>query len=174
VTTRRVVRLIFFSAALTILCAASATADLSPRGAFVLVRRVAPGDTLNDATAFLGAHAVEWAVDAAAGLKLRRWGEASDEWVFDVLHDTRVVRATRITWNVRGMRDKQRLFSRLTTEGRKFFGFPAKSRGLTEADWTELGGTLLVRARLSDEREGGVTLLTGIRGDGLESEKYGF
>ena len=160
--------------AAVLIAASPVWADLSPRSAFVLVRRVAPGDEFKDATAFLGLHAAEWTADEASGLKLRRWGTAADEWTFDVLHDTRVVRATRIAWNVRGRRDRQRLFSQLTTEGRKFFGFAATFRGHEEAEWTELDGTLLVRARIEEGADGGVTLLTGIRKDRMESEKYGF
>ena len=171
-TAMRLARVVFLVLAATIFFTVPALADLSPRSAFVLVRRVAPGDTFKDATAFLGAHAAEWGMEG--GLKLRRWGTAADEWIFDVLHDARVVRATRITWNVRGRRDQQRLFSQLTTEGRKFFGFAAKFRGQTEAEWTELDGTLLVRAKLEDAPEGGVTLLTGIRQDKMQSETYGF
>ncbi len=166
------VLLIFFAVLALALFAEDASAELSPRGAFVLVRRVAPGDAFKDATAFLGTYAAEW--DAADNLKVRRWGTAADEWIFDVLHDARVVRATRVTWHVRGRRDQQRLFAQLTTEGRKFFGFAANFRGQTEAEWTELDGALLVRARIGEGADGGVTLLTGVRNDKMQSETYGF
>lgn len=170
----RLAAFVVLCAAALLMCPVCASADLSAKGAFVLLRRIAPGTEFKDANAFLGRYSGEWAVDEAAGIKVRRWGTSSDEWYFDVLHDGRVVRASRITWQVSGRRDQQHTFSHLTTEGKKFFGKNAKFVGQNVAEWTELEETILVSVRMGDRAEDGVTMLTGIRNDEMESAKYGF
>lgn len=168
-------RLLLLIVCIASLCAPTAAlADLSAKSAFVLIRKVAPGEPFQDAIGFLGHHTGEWGVDGASDLKVRRWGTPSDEWFFDVLHDTKVVRATRITWVTPGKRDQQMTFSNLTTEGKFFFGRPGKFRTLTEAEWVEMDGKLLVLLKMGAAESDGVTLLTGIRNDAKESAKYGF
>lgn len=158
------------AALMAALCGA-AYAELSARSAFVLVRRVAPGDSLADAVSFLGEHYDETDV---SGLRVRRWGDEAAEWTFDVLHDGARVRATRITWRTPGRREQQRVFSQLTTEGRRFFGSAARSDGTRSAEWRELEGTILVRATMSDAIDGGVSLTVAVRNDAMTSEPYGF
>lgn len=170
-----------FAAALAAICAAcvfwaagTADAALSASGAFVLIRKVAPGDEFSDAAKFLGQHASERSSMGGKRMKITRWGSESDEWIFDVLHDGETVRATRIIWNTRTKRDQQTIFSQLTSEGRKYFGRAATFDGFDQAEWKELGGKLLVQARIEPEITQGVTLLTGIRNDEKESLTHGF
>lgn len=166
----------FALAALILISAAlPAYAVLSARSAFTLIRRIPPGETLSGAVSFLGQHASEWVVDAAAKVKVRRWGtEGEDDWYFDVLHDGAVVRAARITWPTASKREQQAIFSQLTTEGKKFFGRPGTFRGMSEAEWKDFDGRWLVRAKLEAEISGGVTLLSGIRDEKMDSGKFGF
>ena len=165
------------AAALALLCLllvpGLSEAVLSGSGAFVLIQKVAPGTEMADASAFLGAHASEKAGEGA-GMKIRRWGGEDDDWMLDVLHDGSVVRATRIIWNTETKREQQTIFSQLTTAGRKYFSRTAKFQGLDQAEWVEMDGKLLVRARIEPDLSDGVTLLTGIRNDAKESGKYGF
>ena len=167
----------YLAVALALLCLLFAPgpseADLSGSGAFVLIQKVAPGTELADATAFLGAHASEEAAEGK-GMKVRRWGDDDDDWMLDVLHDGSVVRATRIIWSTDTKREQQTIFSQLTTAGKKYFSRTAKFQGLDQAEWVEMDGKLLVRARIEPDLSDGVTLLTGIRNDAKESAKYGF
>lgn len=167
--------------AIIALCAAavlaigtSAYADLSAKSAFTLTTKVSPGTEFKEATGFLGKHSGEWTVDEAARMKVRRWGTPSDEWYFDVLHNGTVVRATRIIWVTKSRRDQQHKFSQLTTEGKRFFGVSGKFKGSSVAEWTELEDALLINVTMGDKPEDGVTMLTGIRNDKMESAKYGF
>ena len=168
----------YLAAVLTLLCLlffmpGLSEAALSGSGAFVLIQKVAPGTELADASTFLGTYASEEAAEGA-GMKIRRWGDEDDDWMLDVLHDGSVVRATRIIWNTDTKREQQTIFSQLTTAGKKYFSRTAKFQGLDQAEWVEMDGKLLVRARIEPELSDGVTLLTGIRNDAMESGKYGF
>lgn len=172
---RRSLLLAALAAALFLLpLSAPAATGLSAKGAFTLLRTVAPGDTLESAAGFLGAHASERTVDEKEKLRIRRWGKPGEAWFFEALHDGAQVRATRIIWATASKREQQVIFSQLTSEGKKFFGKSAKFNGLQEASWTDAGDKLLVRARLNPGAEEGVTLLTGIRDAKMGSEKYGF
>lgn len=159
------------AAAFVLAMCGACCAALSARGAFVLVRRVAPGDSLEGAAQFLGEHDDEV---EASDLRVRRWGDGSAEWTFDVLHDGARVRATRITWRTQGRRDQQRVFAELTAEGKRSFGAAAQSDGSRAAQWTELEGTILVRATMAEAIDGGVSLTVGVRNDKMTSEPYGF
>jgi hypothetical protein len=151
-----------------------AFADLSAQRAFILIRSVPPGEDLEKAEEFLGAHAGERDVKGSAGIKVRRWGGSEDEWIIDLLHDGSRVMASRITWRTESKRDQQTIFSQLTSAGKKYFGRNGKFNGLTEAVWTDMGGTLLVMAKQEAELAQGVTLLTGVRDSEVDSGKYGF
>lgn len=168
---RRNAALALLLLACTLYAATPVWADLSAKSAFTLIRRVAPGDDIREASAFLGDYASE---RAAHDMKVRRWGTIDDEWFFDVLHDASQVRATRITWVTKGRRDQQTTYAQLTAEGKRFFGAVGTFNGFEEAEWREMGGKLLVRVRMGKNLEEGVTLLTGIRNDPMSSEKYGF
>jgi hypothetical protein len=149
-------------------------AVLSPSGAFTLIRRVPPGEALSDASSFLGQHVSEKTVDSREGIKIRKWGTASDKWFFEVLHDGSLVRAARINWVTVSRGEQQKIFGQLTGEGRRFFGKSAAYRGRTEAEWTDFGEKWLVLARQGEGPADGVTLLSGIRDADMDSGKYGF
>jgi hypothetical protein len=163
-------------AALAVLAfwASPSSADLSASGAFTLIRKIPPGEEISEAAKFLGEYESEKTVDAKEGIKIRRWGTPKDEWVFDVLHDGVLVRATRITWVTGSRREQQTIFAQLTSEGKKFFGKTAVFHGFTEAEWTDFGEKWLVLARQGDGPAGGVALLSGIRDAVMDSGKYGF
>lgn len=147
-----------------------AHASLSARSAYVLIGRVAPGDSLEDAAKFLGAHTSE---RANGGDIVRTWGSDADEWKFDVLHDGKSVRATRITWRAENRRDRLTIFGQLTTEGRRYFGHAAKFPDFDTAEWSELDGRLLVRAAVRHDA-GIVSLLAGMRGGSRATDASGF
>lgn len=149
-----------------------AFASLSPGSAFALTQRVAPGDDLRLCIQFLGDHTMEAPV--SGDVTVMTWGSVFDEWMLEVLNDGRFVRATRITWNVKGRRDQQRLFAQITSEGRQFFGYAPKFVDSSTAEWRELEGSLVMRAHIADELDGGVSLLTGVRSDAMASDVYGF
>ena len=149
-------------------------ASLSARSAFTLLERVPPGEYYPDAKNFLGSPSGERVVDIDGGIKITRWGVSSDTWIFEVLHDEEDVRATRITWRTRTRSDQQTIFSQLTTVGRQFFGKSATFSGMNEAQWDDLGGRWIVRAKLEDDIERGVTLLSGIRDATMGTDRFGF
>jgi hypothetical protein len=158
---------------LTVSFASLASADLSGRHAFTLLQTVPPGELLEDAAEFLGRHAAERAASGGDGIKIRRWGTQNDSWIFEVLHDGGTIRATRVTWMTRAKRDQQIIFSQLTTAGKNFFGRLGKFKGLTEVEWCDFGGRWIVRAKIKESGDG-VYLLSGIRGERMDSGKYGF
>jgi hypothetical protein len=82
--------------------------------------------------------------------------------------------ASRVTWRTKTKRDQQTTFSQLTSAGKKYFGRVAKFKNLTNAEWTEAGGTLLVKAVMEEAVSDGVTLLTAVRDREVDSGKYGF
>jgi hypothetical protein len=165
-----------FSASLiiTLILAARSEAILSPSGAFTLIRRIPPGESLTEAAKFLGSHVSEKTVNAKEGIKVRRWGTADDEWFFEVLHDGTLVRAARVNWITVSRGEQQKIFGQLTGEGRRFFGKAASYKGRTEAEWTDFGEKWLVRARQGEGPTDGVFLLSGIRDALMDSGKYGF
>jgi hypothetical protein len=158
---------------LTVILAPRAFADLSGRYAFTLIQKVPPGELLADASEFLGRHVSERAASGGDGMKIRRWGTQSDSWILEVLHDGDTVRATRVTWTTKAKRDQQIIFSQLTTAGKNFFGKAGKFKGLTEAEWGDFGGRWIVRAKIGEGSQG-VSLLSGIRDERMDSGKYGF
>jgi hypothetical protein len=155
------------------LCAPS-WGDLSAPRAFTLLGKIPPGEDMAEAVKFLGKHTSEKTIDAKEGIKIWRWGAQSDKWMFDVLHDGKLVRAARITWMTNSRREQQIIFAQLTSEGRKFFGRRATYRGSTDANWSDFGEKWIVRAKQGDALEEGVTLLSGIRDATMGSAKYGF
>jgi hypothetical protein len=161
---------IFISLALV----SQSEAVLSPSGAFTLIRRIPPGEPLEDASKFLGKHVSEKTVDAKEGIKIRRWGTEVEKWFFEVLHDGKMVRAARINWVTVSRGEQQKLFGQLTGEGRRFFGKGATFNGRSEAEWTDFGEKWIVRARQGEGMTDGVTLLSGIRDKDMDSGKYGF
>jgi hypothetical protein len=163
---------VFLAAFFSILaCAGASFAELSASGAFTLIRTVPPGEEMASAVEFLGAHASERTIDAKKGIKVRRWGAQKDKWVLDVLHDGDVVRAARVTWLTKSLRERQTIFAQLTGAGKNFFGKSAVFHGKVEAEWTDFGEKWLVRARQGDD---GVALLSGIRDALMDSGQYGF
>jgi hypothetical protein len=165
---------LLFAALFVMFAAHPALANLSAQKAFTLIRSVPPGERIDSAAKFLGAYSAERSVNGAAGIKVRRWGRQEDEWFLELLHDGSLVMASRITWMTKTKRDQQTTYSQLTTAGKKYFGRVAKFKGLTEAEWTEAGGALLVRAIMKENVSDGVTLLTGVRDREVDSGKYGF
>ncbi len=152
----------------------AARAELSAQGAFVLIKSIPPGESIAAVDKFLGKPAEERTLDQKSGIKVRRWGTPDDSWFMEVLHNGSLVRASRITWSVRSKGEQQTVFAQLTTAGRKFFGRAGKFRGSTEAEWSSFDDKWLVSVKLGDSIEDGVTVLSGIRGDRMESGKYGF
>jgi hypothetical protein len=159
---------------LAMLAESPSYATLSARSAFTLLEKVPPGEYYADARNFLGLPSAERVVDIGDDIKITRWGKAADTWIFEVLHDDEVVRATRITWRTKTKSEQQTIFSQLTTVGRKFFGITAKFKGMDEAQWDDFGGRWIVRARLEDDLARGVTLLSGIRDSVMGSDRFGF
>jgi len=149
-------------------------ATLSARSAFTLLEKVPPGEYYPDAKNFLGSPSSERVVDIGEGIKITRWGRHNDTWIFEVLHDDEDVRATRITWRTKTKSDQQTIFSQLTTVGKQYFGKTAVFSGMNEAQWDDLGGRWIVRARLEEDLARGVTLLSGIRDNVMGSERFGF
>ncbi|MDR0649757.1 MAG: hypothetical protein LBF92_10540 [Synergistaceae bacterium] len=170
----RAFRIFLTSIFISLALASRSEAVLSPSGAFTLIRRIPPGEPLGDAAAFLGQHVSEKTVDSKEGIKIRRWGTASDKWFFEVLHDGSLVRAARINWVTASRGEQQKIFGQLTGEGRRFFGKGATYRTRTEAEWTDFGEKWLVLARQGEGPTDGVTLLSGIRDAEMDSGKYGF
>jgi hypothetical protein len=165
---------LLFAAALAASWANPAFAALSAQKAFVLIRSVPPGEEIERAAEFLGTNSTERSINGAAGIKIRRWGGQEDEWFLELLHDGRLVMASRVTWRTKTKRDQQTVFSQLTSAGKKYFGRTAKFKSQTEAEWTEAGGTLLVKAVMKEALSEGVILLTGVRDKEVNSGKYGF
>ena len=149
-------------------------AELSARSAFTLLEKVPPGEYYPDAKKFLGAPSAERVVDIENDIKITRWGKAADTWIFEVLHNEEDVRATRITWRTKTKSEQQTIFSQLTTVGKQYFGKTAAFNGMNEAQWDDFGGRWIVRAKLEDDLERGVTLLSGIRDSVLGSDRFGF
>ncbi|MDR1516030.1 MAG: hypothetical protein LBS45_10055 [Synergistaceae bacterium] len=154
--------------------ASQSEANLSPSGAFALIREIPPGEPMSEASEFLGKHVSEKTLDSKEGIKIRRWGTPADKWVFEVLHDGSMVRAARINWITSSRSEQQKIFGQLTGEGRRFFGKGAVYNGRLEAEWTDFGEKWLVRARQGEGSTDGVTLLSGIRDAEMDSGKYGF
>lgn len=168
----RVIARVFFVALLFIFIsyAAPSWGELSPSGAFTLIKRVPPGESMERVADFLGEHLAERSLNEEETMKIRRW-EVTREWYLDVLHDGEQVRAARVTWLTQSGSDRSRIFAGLTSAGRKQFGHPARFNGNNEARWSGLEGRWIVVATLG---EGGVTLLSGIRDRIKDSGKYGF
>lgn len=168
----RAVILALMIAVFALIMSGGAEATLSPGSAFALTQHVAPGEDLRVSMAYLGDHTME--APLSGDLTVMTWGSPLDEWMLDVLNDGRYVRATRITWNVKGRRAQQTLFAQITSEGRKFFGTAPRFVDGSTAEWRELEGSLIMRAHIADELDGGVSLLTGVRNDAMASDIYGF
>jgi hypothetical protein len=160
--------------ALAVSLISPAFADLSAKSAFTLLEKVPPGEPYPDARDFLGPASSERTVDSGRQIKITRWGKSGDTWIFEVLHDEEVVRATRITWRTKSKSEQQTTFSQLTTAGKKFFGKNAVFKGSGEAQWDDFGGRWIIRARIESDLAKGVTLLSGIRDSEVGSERYGF
>jgi hypothetical protein len=170
----RAFRIFLTSIFVSLALVSQSEAVLSPSGAFTLIRRIPPGESLDDASKFLGKHVSEKTVDTKEKIKLRRWGTADDKWFLEVLHDGSLVRAARINWVTVSKGEQQKIFGQLTGEGRRFFGKGATYKGQMEAEWTDFGEKWLVLARQGNGPTDGVTLLSGIRDAEMGSEKYGF
>ena len=80
-----------------LLLGAPSWADLSPSGAFTLIKRVPPGESVDRVTDFLGAHLSERLLNEKGTIRIRRW-EVEGKWFLEVLHDGKQVRAARVTW----------------------------------------------------------------------------
>ncbi|MDR1965160.1 MAG: hypothetical protein LBQ36_00500 [Synergistaceae bacterium] len=161
-------------ALLMLLHEAPARAALSANAAFTLLGKVPPGEYMPDAKAFLGLPSSERSIDANKNVKVTRWGKQSDSWIFDVLHDEDTVRATRIVWRTKTKSEQQTIFSQLTTAGKGFFGKPATFRSMDEAEWSDFDGRWIVRAKIETDIAKGVTLLSGIRNNVMDSASFGF
>ena len=72
-------------------------ADLSPSGAFTLIKRVPPGESIDRVSDFLGEPLSDRLLNDEGTMKIRRW-EVEGKWFLEVLHDGKQVRATRVTW----------------------------------------------------------------------------
>jgi hypothetical protein len=151
-----------------------ADASLSAKSAFTLLEKAPPGEDLAAAKKFLGPASYERDADAKLGMKILRWGSPEDSWRLEMLHDIDTVRATRIIWKTKTLREQQNIFSQLTTEGNRFFGTRASFSGKNAAEWSDFDGRWIVRATLEGEVRKGVTLLSGIRDAVMGSEQYGF
>lgn len=156
--------------------ASASRADLSANGAFTLLRKIPPGSGMKDARSFLGKAYTE--KDTGDGkLKITRWGTDADKWVMDVLNDGKVVRAARVAWRTKSRSEQQTIFAQLTSAGGKYFERYASYNsvnGNSDAQWTDVDGKLLVRARIGSSGTEGVTLLSGIRDAKMDSGRYGF
>jgi hypothetical protein len=162
------------AAMLTVSLISPAFADLSAKGAFMLLEKVPPGEYYPDARDFFGPASSERTVDIDKQIKITRWGKSGDTWIFEVLHDEEDVRATRITWKTKSKSEQQAIFSQLTTAGKNFFGKSADFKGSGEAQWDDFGGRWIIRARIESDLAKGVTLLSGIRDSAVGSDRYGF
>ena len=173
---RRIVSIILFLAVFLLATFAESPsyATLSARSAFTLLEKVPPGEHYPDARNFLGLPSTERVVDIETDIKITRWGKTADTWIFEVLHDAEVVRATRITWRTKTKSEQQTIFSQLTTVGKQFFGKTASFSGLNEAQWDDFGGRWIVRAKMEEDLARGVTLLSGIRDSAMGSDRFGF
>lgn len=147
---------------------------LSASGGFSLIRKVPPGEDLASAKKFLGQHASEISVNAKEGLKVWRWGSENDPWFFDALHDGREIKATRVTWTTKSVREQQNIFAQLSTAGKNSFGKRGKYVGSNEVGWTDFDGRWLIVARYGASAADGTTLLSGIRSKEFDSGKFGF
>lgn len=147
---------------------------LSAAAGFSLIRKVPPGEDLVSATKFLGAHTSEILVNAQAGIKVWRWGGESDPWFLDALHDGKEIKATRVKWTAKSVREQQSTFAQLTTAGKSAFGRRGKFAGQNEISWTDFEGRWLIVARYGGSVTDGTTLLSGIRSKEFDSGKYGF
>lgn len=164
----------FFAALLLLGDCTAAWAELSARGAFVLIKKIPPGEDLSAVSKFMGAYTSEKVIDAKGGIKLRRWGTSDDKWFIEVLHNGSLVRASRITWSAASRGEQQTIFAQLTTAGKNFFGRTGKFHGSEEAEWGSFDEKWLVRVKMGSSIEDGVTMLSGIRDNRMESAKYGF
>lgn len=145
-------------------------ADLSPSGAFTLIKRVPPGESIDRVSDFLGEPLSDRLLNDEGTMKIRRW-EVEGKWFLEVLHDGKQVRATRVTWLTPARGEQSRIFAGLTSAGREQFGRSASFSNRKEARWSELEGRWIVVAALEEK---GVTLLSAIRDRIKDSSKYGF
>ena len=76
----------------------SADAELYAGGAFILLRKIPPGESLAAANTFLGSKFFNRTVDKKEGIGIRRWGTKKDPWFLEALHDREMIRAIRVTW----------------------------------------------------------------------------
>ena len=171
---RRAAVFVFLLLAAILSAASPSYAALSAKSAFTLLEKVPPGEYYPDAKKFLGSPSAERVVDIDGGIKITRWGKSADTWIFEVLHDDEDVRATRITWRTKTKSEQQTIFSQLTTVGKQYFGKIAEFNGMNEAQWEDFGGRWIVRARMEDDLERCVTLLSGIRDSVMGSDRFGF
>ena len=156
------------------LWAVPAFAALSAAAGFSLIRKVPPGEDLVSAGKFLGTYTSEILIDAKAGIKVRRWGDESDSWFFDALHDGKEIKATRVKWTTKSVGEQQSIFAQLTTAGKNAFGRRGKFAGQNEISWSDFEGRWLIVARYGGSVTDGTTLLSGIRSKAFDSGKYGF
>ena len=145
-------------------------ADLSPSGAFTLIKRVPPGESIDRVSDFLGEPLSDRLLNDEGTMKIRRW-EVEGKWFLEVLHDGKQVRAARVTWLTPARGEQSRIFAGLTSAGREQFGRSASFSNRKEARWSELEGRWIVVAALEEK---GVTLLSAIRDRIKDSSKYGF
>ena len=61
-------------------------ADLSPSGAFTLIKRVPPGESIDRVSDFLGEPLSDRLLNDEGTMKIRRW-EVEGKWFLEVLHD---------------------------------------------------------------------------------------
>ena len=166
--------MVFIFAALAVLMAGEASAKLSGSQAFILIKKVPPGETLEKAVEFLGPHTTENTLDEEAGIKVRIWDIKDSKWSLDILHDGKVVRAAKVRWWKQDRGSASIVFAEMTVAGKKDFGKPgkfSKNGDTDESYWEEMSGHWLVLAKRSGDM---VTLLSGIRNDEKESLRYGF
>ena len=145
-------------------------ADLSPSGAFTLIKRVPPGESIDRVSDFLGEPLSDRLLNDEGTMKIRRW-EVAGKWFLDVLHDGKQVRAARVVWLTPARGEQSRIFAGLTGAGREQFGRSASFSNRKEARWSQLEGRWIVVAALEEK---GVTLLSAIRDKIKDSSKYGF
>lgn len=167
---RATLKILFVGFLFTFLLLAPSWAALSPGGAFALIKRIPPGESIGRVSDFLGAYLSERLLNDEGTMKIRRWA-VENEWFLDVLHDGEQVRAARVTWLTPARGEQSRIFAGLTGAGREQFGRPAMFTGREEARWSQLEGRWIVVAALGEK---GVTLLSAIRDRIKDSSKYGF
>ena len=153
-----------------LLLGAPSWADLSPSGAFTLIKRVPPGESIDRVSDFLGVPLSDRLLNDEGTMKIRRW-EVAGKWFLDVLHDGKQVRAARVVWLTPARGEQSRIFAGLTGAGREQFGRSASFSNRKEARWSQLEGRWIVVAALEEK---GVTLLSAIRDKIKDSSKYGF